>query len=46
MRSSVTSWRTHGLEYLNTDLPTATAFPDGESAFLLRYSRGQQRGAR
>jgi phytoene dehydrogenase-like protein len=25
-----------GLEYLNTDLPTATAFPDGESAFLLR----------
>jgi phytoene dehydrogenase-like protein len=23
-----------GLEYLNTDLPTATAFPDGESAFL------------
>jgi phytoene dehydrogenase-like protein len=26
----------HGLEYLNTELPTATAFPDGESAFLLR----------
>jgi phytoene dehydrogenase-like protein len=26
----------HGLEYLNTDLPTATAFPDGEAAFLLR----------
>jgi phytoene dehydrogenase-like protein len=25
-----------GLEYLNTDHPTATAFPDGESAFLLR----------
>jgi phytoene dehydrogenase-like protein len=25
-----------GLEYLNTELPTATAFPDGESAFLLR----------
>ena len=25
-----------GLEYLNTDLPTATAFPDGEAAFLLR----------
>jgi phytoene dehydrogenase-like protein len=25
-----------GLEYLNTDLPTATAFPDGSSAFLLR----------
>ena len=23
-----------GLEYLNTDLPTATAYPDGESAFL------------
>src|SRR5581483_11912536 len=26
----------HGLEYLNTDHPTATLFPDGESAFLLR----------
>jgi phytoene dehydrogenase-like protein len=26
----------HGLEYLNTDFPTATLFPDGESAFLLR----------
>jgi phytoene dehydrogenase-like protein len=26
----------HGLEYLNTDHPTATVFPDGESAFLLR----------
>ena len=26
----------HGLEYLNTDFPTATAFPDGGSAFLLR----------
>lgn len=26
----------HGLEYLNTDLPTASAYPDGESAFLLR----------
>ncbi|MEX2212361.1 MAG: NAD(P)/FAD-dependent oxidoreductase [Gaiellaceae bacterium] len=25
-----------GLEYLNTDLPTGTAFPDGSSAFLLR----------
>ena len=25
-----------GLEYLNTDYPTATAFPDGEAAFLLR----------
>ena len=25
-----------GLEYLNTDLPTASAFPDGEAAFLLR----------
>jgi len=24
----------HGLEYLNTDLPTASAFPDGSSAFL------------
>jgi phytoene dehydrogenase-like protein len=27
---------THGLEYLNTEFPTATAFPDGSSAFLLR----------
>jgi phytoene dehydrogenase-like protein len=26
----------HGLEYLNTEHPTATAFPDGEAAFLLR----------
>jgi phytoene dehydrogenase-like protein len=25
-----------GLEYLNTELATATLFPDGESAFLLR----------
>ncbi len=25
-----------GLDYLNTALPTATAFPDGEAAFLLR----------
>jgi len=24
-----------GLEYVNTDLPTATAFPDGEAMFLL-----------
>ncbi|MDQ5835048.1 MAG: NAD(P)/FAD-dependent oxidoreductase, partial [Actinomycetota bacterium] len=26
----------HGLEYLNTDVPTGTLYPDGESAFLLR----------
>jgi phytoene dehydrogenase-like protein len=26
----------HGLEYLNTDFPTGTIFPDGESGFLLR----------
>src|SRR4029077_13642760 len=26
----------HGLEYLNTELPTATVFPDGSSVFLLR----------
>jgi len=26
----------HGLQYVNTDHPTATAFPDGSSAFLLR----------
>jgi phytoene dehydrogenase-like protein len=25
-----------GLEYLNTDYPTGSVFPDGESAFLLR----------
>ena len=25
-----------GLEYLNTELPTGTLFPDGEAAFLLR----------
>jgi phytoene dehydrogenase-like protein len=25
-----------GLEYLNTELPTATAFPDGRASFLLR----------
>jgi phytoene dehydrogenase-like protein len=29
-----------GLEYLNTDLPTATAFPDGGAAFLLRTAEG------
>ena len=26
--------RRHGLEYLNTELPTSTLFPDGEAAFL------------
>jgi phytoene dehydrogenase-like protein len=26
----------HGLEYVNTDFPTGTLFPDGDSAFLLR----------
>src|SRR5256885_6384720 len=29
-----------GLEYLNTELPTATAFPDGGAAFLLRSAEG------
>ena len=29
----------HGLEYVNTDLPTATAFPDGSSSFLLKANR-------
>jgi phytoene dehydrogenase-like protein len=33
----------HGLEYVNTDLPTATAFPDGSSAFLLRDAEGNAR---
>jgi phytoene dehydrogenase-like protein len=32
-----------GLEYLNTDLPTATVFPDGESSFLLRDAEGNAR---
>src|SRR2546423_2491609 len=32
-----------GLEYLNTDLPTAAAFPDGEAAFLLRDAEGNAR---
>jgi phytoene dehydrogenase-like protein len=32
-----------GLEYLNTELPTATAFPDGEAAFLLRDAEGNTR---
>src|SRR5437660_5850331 len=29
-----------GLEYLNTDLPTATAFPNGQASFLLRTTEG------
>src|SRR4051812_2372291 len=29
-----------GLEYLNTDHPTATLFPDGYAAFLLRTAEG------
>jgi phytoene dehydrogenase-like protein len=29
-----------GLEYLNTELPTATAFPDGGASFLLRDAEG------
>src|SRR6266850_8407253 len=29
-----------GLEYLNTELPTATAFPDGRASFLLRTAEG------
>jgi phytoene dehydrogenase-like protein len=32
-----------GLEYLNTELPTATAFPDGSAAFLLRDAEGNTR---
>ncbi|HLY93866.1 MAG TPA: NAD(P)/FAD-dependent oxidoreductase [Gaiellaceae bacterium] len=32
-----------GLEYLNTDLPTATAFPDGSAAFLLRTAESNAR---
>src|SRR3954452_14044640 len=29
-----------GLEYLNPEVPTATAFPDGDAAFLLRDAEG------
>ena len=36
----------HGLEYLNTELPTGTLFPDGESAFLLRTADGERDRAR
>ena len=32
-----------GLEYLNTELPTATAFPDGGASFLLRTAEGNAR---
>jgi phytoene dehydrogenase-like protein len=32
-----------GLEYLNTALPTATAFPDGQASFLLREAEGNAR---
>jgi phytoene dehydrogenase-like protein len=32
-----------GLEYLNTELPSATAFPDGSAAFLLRDAEGNAR---
>jgi phytoene dehydrogenase-like protein len=31
-----------GLEYLNTDFPTATAFPDGRASFLLRTAAGNE----
>jgi phytoene dehydrogenase-like protein len=31
-----------GLEYLNTELPTATAFRDGGAAFLLRSAEGNE----
>jgi phytoene dehydrogenase-like protein len=31
-----------GLEYLNTDQPTATAFPDGGASFLLRTAEGNE----
>jgi phytoene dehydrogenase-like protein len=30
----------HRLEYLNTELPTGTLYPDGASAFLLRTAEG------
>src|SRR5690348_6281586 len=31
-----------GLEYLDTELPTATAFPDGGAGFLLRTAEGNE----
>jgi phytoene dehydrogenase-like protein len=31
-----------GLEYLNTELPTATLFPEGEAAFLLRSTEANE----
>ncbi len=31
-----------GLEYLHTELPTATLFPDGEAAFLLRSTEANE----
>jgi len=31
-----------GLEYLNTDQPTATSFPDGGASFLLRTAEGNE----
>src|SRR5207253_1848001 len=31
------------LEYVNTELPTATAYPDGEARFLLRDAEGNAR---
>jgi phytoene dehydrogenase-like protein len=34
---------TRGLEYLNTDLPTGTAYPDGDAAFLVRDAEGNAR---
>ena len=34
MPSSATTLAERGLEYLNTEHPTGTLFPDGESAFL------------
>ena len=35
-----------GLEYVNTDLPTATAFPDGEAMFLTTALEGERRRVR
>ena len=36
----------HGLEYLNTDLPTGTVFPDGSAAFIAGSLDGQRGGVR
>ena len=40
MRSSARALAERGLEYLNTEHPTGTLFPDGTSAFLTTNTDG------